>query len=117
MTIRTEERERSRVLLCRDLPTVSDRKKTFRSIYALSVVFCGGAMLAIFLNASANGTKAARMMESVGSRESAFQQAQSTALAQDPARTQAPPTGRGITKLIDLASAVESTRAVRPWEF
>jgi GH15 family glucan-1,4-alpha-glucosidase len=74
-------------------------------------------MLAIFLNASANGTKAARMMESVGSRESAFQQAQSTALAQDPARTQAPPTGRGITKLIDLASAVESTRAVRPWEF
>ncbi len=30
---------------------------------------------------------------------------------------QAPPTGRSITKLIDSASAVESTRAVRPWEF
>ncbi|HKN75942.1 MAG TPA: hypothetical protein VJW94_12260 [Candidatus Acidoferrum sp.] len=57
------------------------------------------------------------MMESPRTWESAIKQAQAPTDAQDPARKQAPPIGRGLTKLIDLASAVESTRAVRPWEF
>jgi glycogen debranching enzyme len=40
-----------------------------------------------------------------------------TAQAQEPARMQAPPSGRSLTELIELAPALELTRAVRPWEF
>jgi glycogen debranching enzyme len=57
------------------------------------------------------------MMESAGTQESAIQQAQAPTEAQEPTRTTPSPIGRAITKLIELASAVESTRAVRPWEF
>ena len=57
------------------------------------------------------------MMESAGARVSAIQQAQTPTEDQGPARPQASPTGRAITKLIELGPAVESTRAVRPWEF
>jgi hypothetical protein len=90
-------------------------------MYVLGAVFCGLALLGFFLSASANAPRPTRAMESAGTRESAKQQAQAPAQGQDPSRMQAPPTGRSITKLVDLAPAVESTlestRAVRPWEF
>src|SRR5580704_7362192 len=114
MAIRTEgARDRG----FRDLPTVGDRKKTFRRMYGLCVVFCGLALLVVLLNASAEAHQAARGMESAGTRESAIQETQTPTQGQDPSHMQVPPTGRAITKLIELASAVESTRAVRPWEF
>jgi glycogen debranching enzyme len=96
---------------------VIDGKKTFRRMYALGAVFSGWALLAFLFNASAKAPRAARMMESGGTRESAIKQAQTPAQAQDPARKSPPPTGRGLTKLVELAPVVESTRAVRPWEF
>jgi glycogen debranching enzyme len=86
-------------------------------MYALGAVFCGLALVAFLINANARAPKATRMIESTGTRESANQQAKAPADAQDPARTQAPPTGQALTKLVELAPAVESTRAVRPWEF
>jgi GH15 family glucan-1,4-alpha-glucosidase len=86
-------------------------------MYAFGATFCGLALLAFLFNADAKAPKPAWMMESAGTQELAIKQGQAPAEVQDPARAQAPPTGRGITKLIDLASAVESTRAVRPWEF
>src|SRR5580704_11154313 len=114
MAIRTEgARDRG----FRDLPTVGDRKKTFRRMYGLCVVFCGLALLVVLLNASAEAHQAARGMESAGTRESAIQETQTPTQGQDPSHMQVPPTGRAITKLIELASSVELTRAVRPWEF
>jgi len=86
-------------------------------MYALGAVLCGWALLAFLLNASEKAPKPTWMNELVGAQESAIKQAETPAHAQDPVRTQAPPTGRGLAKLVELAPAVESTRAVRPWEF
>jgi glycogen debranching enzyme len=86
-------------------------------MYSLGAAFCCWALLAFLFDASAKAPRAARMTESAGTQESASKQAQAPAEAPEPARTTPPPTGRAITKLIDLAPAVESTRAVRPWEF
>jgi GH15 family glucan-1,4-alpha-glucosidase len=86
-------------------------------MYGLGAVFCGLALLAFLFSASAKAPRTVRMIGSAGTQESGIQQAQAPTDAQEPTRTTPPPTGRAITKLIELGPAVESSRAVRPWEF
>jgi GH15 family glucan-1,4-alpha-glucosidase len=86
-------------------------------MYALGAVSCGLALFAFFLLASAKTPGAARLTESAETRESAIKQAQVPTHPQAPSREPPPWNERTITKLIELAPAVELTRAVRPWEF
>ena len=79
-----------------------ERKRTFRGLYVSGAAFLASALL---------------LFSWVTRAQAPTAEVRAQALAQDPASTPPPPTGREITKLVELAPAVESTRAVRPWEF
>jgi glycogen debranching enzyme len=88
---------------------VTERKDTIQTKSGFRTNLFG-AMLLVFLwagSAQAQGTSAAG--EPAISKKSPG--------AQAAGRTQSPPSSRSLTKLVELAPAVESTRAVRPWEF
>jgi GH15 family glucan-1,4-alpha-glucosidase len=108
---------------------VIERKRTFRKMVLFGAAFSATALLLCPWTATARpqalaGTHDAALRGAAGSTETGgkadagFQQSPA-ATVQAPARardTQAPPAG-ALTKLMELAPAVESTRAIRPWEF
>jgi glycogen debranching enzyme len=87
---------RSSVVLCRDLPTVNERKSTFRRMYAFGAVFFGSALLLVLCSTTA--------------------EAQAPA-AKAPAASEAGAPAAEALKAIEIPRSLELTRAVRPWEF
>src|SRR5579863_5788349 len=114
---------RRRVVLCRDLPTVIERKRTFRKLVSFGAAFSAAALLLCPWPATARrqapaGAQDAALLGAAGSTETGgkadagFQQSPAATAPAPAGDTQAPPAG-ALTKRMELAPTVESTRAIR----
>jgi GH15 family glucan-1,4-alpha-glucosidase len=99
---------------------VNERNDTIRKKSGFRASL-SGAILLVFLGATTahvQGTAGQAAQAKAPAGEMALARAQTPGRVTEPGRTQAPPMGtRQLAQLIELAPALELTRAVRPWEF